>query len=298
MFLRGQVQANGGSAASGVHSGSASASSSGDDSLALWGVLPSSGRSSEPETRENSLPCSTNTVTLMCADCAHEHVVEIGCNRRTCPDCMEKRYYRLRNEYDVLNDHLSNPKILTLTMKHDYDVERLYDRLTTAFSKLRRREVFQSVTGGFYAVEVKPKPNGLWNVHLHAIIDGGYVPKGRLSEEWKDLTGDSYIVDIQSLRNRKAGVSYVLGYCASASKVAEVWDGQPESRRIEYEEAVKHRRMIQTFGSMFGVQKEESGPFQCEECGSTDWINLSTEHAGGQSLLEWSRSRPPPPRSF
>lgn len=183
---------------------------------------------------------------------------------------------------------------MTLTLRNGYDVGQLVDRAISGFGKLRRRQVFNGVRGGFYAVEVVPKSDGLWNVHLHVIIDGPFLPQGVLSREWLDITGDSYIVDIEALRNREAGVVYALGYCSSRDKVAETWAGTSEARKREFERAVKHRRLIQTFGSLHGVRRLER-PFECPECGCMEWINLTFEYAEGQSLGDWNRGRKPPP---
>jgi len=156
--------------------------------------------------------------------------------------------------------------------------------------------VFRNVEGGFYSVEVVPKDDGFWNVHIHAIIDAPFLPQSVLSREWRDITGGSYIVDIQALRNREAGVVYCLGYCSDEDKIRETWEDVSESRKREFERAVKHRRLIQTFGHLHGVPKR-STPFECPECGSVNWVNLSFEKVEGLSLAEWDKGRRPPPGS-
>lgn len=245
--------------------------------------------------------CASSVVELMCAECGYVHPVDISCNRRTCPYCANKRFLRLKEEYNHLNDRVKNGLILELGLRFgphvggSRDVGWMVARLIDAFKKLRRRKVFREVRGGFYSIHVKPKEGGFWNVHLHAILDGPYLPQGKLSREWGDITGDSFVVDIQGLRNREAGVVYVLGYCSSRDKVREMWEGISEARKREFEEAVKHRRLIQTFGHLHGVQKRE-WLFECPECGCTDWINLTYDYAEGQSLADWNRGRKPPPQ--
>jgi len=220
--------------------------------------------------------------------------VPLTCGRRTCPHCAHRRYLRLKDEYSHLNRKIRRGRILTLTLKNGLNVAELVDKAISSFKKLRRREIFRNVRGGFYAVEVVPKDAGLWNVHLHVIFDGPFLPQGKLSENWYDITGDSYVVDIQLLRKRNAGVKYVLGYCSDEDKVRDTWGGVPESRKKEFERAVKHRRLVQTFGHLHGVQKRDS-VFECPECGGTNWINLSFEFAEGLSLAEWDKGRRPPP---
>ena len=52
--------------------------------------------------------------------------------------------------------------------------------------------------GGLYAVEAVNKGRG-WHVHLHVLVEGGYVSQRLLAADWQELTGDSCIVDIREV---------------------------------------------------------------------------------------------------
>ncbi|KXB01508.1 hypothetical protein AKJ41_01330 [candidate division MSBL1 archaeon SCGC-AAA259O05] len=112
-------------------------------------------------------------------------------------------------------------------------------------------------------------------------------------------TGDSYVVKISDARFRKNIVYYVLGYTSNKAKIKETWEGVPEWRKKEFEEAVKNRRLIQPFGNFFGIVFEDSEPFECPKCGCTEWIFLGVEHIEREgrkrlTLFEWTEVDPPP----
>ena len=70
--------------------------------------------------------------------------------------------------------------------------------LKEAWKKLRRRAPYKEVwQGGLYTIEVVNKGRG-WHVHLHILVEGGYVSQRLLAADWKELTGD-YIVDIREV---------------------------------------------------------------------------------------------------
>ncbi|KXA96560.1 hypothetical protein AKJ37_04920 [candidate division MSBL1 archaeon SCGC-AAA259I09] len=120
--------------------------------------------------------------------------------------------------------------------------------------------------------------------------------QGKLSEEWKEITGDSFIVDIRSLRNRKRGILYVLGYLSSKTKVEETWEDVPEHKKRKFEEVVEGRRLIQTFGVFHGAIPMDSDPFECLKCGCTEWIFLGVEYVDRKRMTLWDwveKSHPP-----
>ncbi|KXA93510.1 hypothetical protein AKJ64_00480 [candidate division MSBL1 archaeon SCGC-AAA259E17] len=248
---------------------------------------------------EEDIPdCADSVVWLMCDECGYTHAVPITCGRRTCPDCAFRRFLRLKDRYRNFFSELKNPKHLTLTFRRSWNLESLVERAFDCFRKLRRRKILEGVRGGFYSVEVKPPNEQGWYVHIHVILDGLYMLQGVLSDEWKDITGDSFYVDIRSVRNRKAGVFYLLGYVSSKTKVEKTWEGVPEHVKRQYEDVVEGRRLIQTFGVFYGGIPEDTVTFECPKCGCTEWIFLWVEHVreGRVTLFDWMEEDPPPGR--
>ncbi|KXB03022.1 hypothetical protein AKJ47_01160 [candidate division MSBL1 archaeon SCGC-AAA261G05] len=202
----------------------------------------------------------------------------------------------MKGRYQELFNELVNPKLLTLTLRRSWDLDGLIERAIDGFRRLRRRKILEKALGGLYSVEVKPPTELGWYVHIHVVIDGLFMLQGKLSEEWRDITGDSFIVDIRDLRRRKAGVFYVLGYISSKTKVEETWEGVPKWRKREFEEAVRHRRLIQAFGYFFGTVCASSDSFECPKCGCTEWIFLGVECVSRKkvTLLDWVENVDPP----
>lgn len=223
---------------------------------------------------EDGLPelpaCADHWWNLVCNHDATVVTVPNRCRRRTCPDCAHKRYLRLMQEYEPLLHKVQNPKLLTVTLRRGDDLELLVDRLVQGFKNLRRRDVMAPVRGGFYAIEVVPKPDGEWHVHLHALIDAPFIEQEDISDEWRDITGDSYVVDIRKLANQEAGVRYVLGYTTKREKIERDWCDESEDRKKEFEDAIKGRRFLQPWGSLYGVDRCEHS-LTCPTCQKSTW---------------------------
>lgn len=254
--------------------------------------------------------------TLYCAHCGAEIRVHVTCGDRTCPDCRKSESKRLRREYLPKVRLVDQTKLalITLTLRMDLgrhdDLRRRLDRIRTAWRKLVRQKPMRVVAGGLYTIEVKWTERQAWNVHIHALVEvEGIVrpfrierngrpgwaadlegPAGRLSPQalsdaWRKLTGDSYIVDITPVRtwvkggqNRggaRGALAYVLKYITKAG----CWPGQ--WARDEYDRAVKGHRLINTFGTWTPHSRAyrfaELGQLErpsvaCKVCGASVWI--------------------------
>lgn len=121
--------------------------------------------------------------------------------------------------------------LLTLTVKSTPDLRAGLELIRDSFLSFRRRALRYwsnpkrhpfseacKIAGGVVALEVKrskQKPGSLWHPHLHAIVIlDDYVDQKRLSEEWREITGGSFIVDIRRIRGEDviAGVREALKY--------------------------------------------------------------------------------------
>lgn len=208
---------------------------------------------------EEDLPgCADSVVWLMCDECGYVHPVPITCGRRTCPDCAYRRFLKLKKRYEDLFKELANPKLLTLTLRRSWDLKGLVDRAIDGFRKLRHRKILKGIRGGLYSIEVKPPTDEGWYVHVYVVVDCLFILQGKLSEEWKDITGDSFIVDIRNLRKSKRGILYVLGYLSSKTKVEETWEDVSECKKKEFEKMVKHRRLIQIPSQSMPLRSNEN----------------------------------------
>ena len=140
-------------------------------------------------------------------------------------------------------------RFLTLTMKATSDplVDQL-EKLTKCFAKLRaRKEIKDRVSGGIYFIEVtRNADTNLWHPHIHAIVQGSYIPVEVIKKLWLAITTDSYIVHITLLRDAREAAYYVCKYSAKSLSVT-VWSDQ--EAYAEAVSALHGKRLLQPFGT-------------------------------------------------
>lgn len=193
-----------------------------------------------------------------------------SCRDRFCVPCAAERSRNLAaNVLDALD--LEPARFLTLTLKtNDGPLATQIDRLYSCFSVLRKRHLWRSrVTGGCAFTEVKwSRKTDAWNVHVHCIIHGAFLPKWELSKAWHEITGDSMIVDLRVIRDRGHITRYVTKY---ASKP---FDNTFVNRQPLFDEVIRAmhgRRLCFTFGTWRGIRLTELPV-------PGDWVNLGSFH--------------------
>lgn len=270
---------------------------------------------------------------LYCANCGNEIRVPVSCGDRTCPDCRQVQFLRLRRRYlpKVAGCEIGRLALVTLTLRlgpDDQELAAKLQRIRRAWSKLVRLAAWRPVDGGLAVIEAKWSSRfaGVWNVHIHALCEVGQVvrpfrywsagqggagfggrvwkrqrqrrlgadllgagrvlsPQG-LSDTWRRLTGDSYIVDIQPVRKLSQGrggargaVCYILkyltkdmGFPSTAARAA--YNEAMTIRRVEASGRVirSGRRIVMTFGTWHSTSKRyrfsrtRPAPAACREC--------------------------------
>ncbi len=193
-----------------------------------------------------------------------------SCRDRFCLPCSIDRSRCLAT--NVLKALGKRPaRFVTLTIRQtDAHLRDVLDKLYTCFAKLRTRSFWkQRVKGGCAFIEVKySEANDGWNVHLHAIVHGQFIPKRGLSREWYKLTGDSFIVDIRLVEDEARTGRYVTKYVSKPFNDTFL-------NRSEFLDTVVNcmvgRRLCLTFGDWRGIKLTESP-------NETDWISLGSFH--------------------
>lgn len=193
-----------------------------------------------------------------------------SCRDRFCIPCSIDRSRCLAT--NVLNTLGKRPaRFVTLTLRQtDAHLRDILDRLYDAFRKLRARSFWKKrVKGGCAFIEIKySAANDAWNVHLHAIVHGQFIPKRELSSEWWKITGDSFIVDVRLIENEVKIARYVVKYCSKPCNATFL-------NRKDYLDTVitvmVGRRLCLTFGDWRGIKLTESP-------NETDWISLGSFH--------------------
>lgn len=221
-------------------------------------------------------------LTLLCG-CGYQYVAEINCGNRLCNYCAGKAAWRIRKRYLKLIKNMAQPKLMTLTLPTTRKLTKARIRFIRAsFSKIRRQEYYRiRIRGGIYVIEIK-KSNGLWNVHIHALINSVYIDEERLCRDWCKLTG-AYIADVENAWSTRGGLEYLLKYISKPGR----FNSQDS---VVYRESMKGTRLIQDFGNLFNQSVRPL--FHCPNCGATEWITV--EYMDILKFEAWGGSGLPP----
>ncbi|MGP1681407.1 MAG: protein rep [Giesbergeria sp.] len=169
------------------------------------------------------------------------------CKHRLCPMCGEARSKRLMADAQALVMRMDAPKFVTLTPRStDDELKVRVKHLRDSFARLRRSKMWRMKFGkGISVVEVTHnKKTDQWHPHIHCIVDGTYCDQAKLSEAWKQATGDSMIVHIRAVPVRSDAIRYVSKY---ASKTGD-FNSVPDHKINEFLDALGGLRTHAIFG--------------------------------------------------
>lgn len=253
------------------------------------------------------------------ADCQVEYseaerryrVMACYCHNRHCEPCMKAKSSLITNNLRQILKSRPDARFrfITLTLKHsNAPLRQQIKRLYSCYKSLRRDKAWKaSQKGGAATLEIKWKPDSkMWHPHLHIISEGDYLSTYALSSTWKQITGDSHIVDIRLISKDK-DVAYYVGKYVTKGTNAEVWDDPAVA--AEWVKAVKGVRMCATFGSWRGIKlldKPKDAPGAWKHIASLSSLvtraNAGEEHAlrllivlAETQQYNPNRKRPPKP---
>ena len=175
------------------------------------------------------------------------HIVSNSCRLRWCPLCSRARSSFISASVENWILTFKNPKFLTLTLRHSCDsLESQILRLYGCFRLLRKRKFWKRlvVAGCWFFQIKKSSADNSWHPHLHVCLNSEFIPHGLLSKAWKEITGDSEIVDIRSIYKPSVAAGYVARYSA---RPAELSNLSPKER-AEVLSALHGRRILGKFG--------------------------------------------------
>lgn len=171
-----------------------------------------------------------------------------SCHDRFCPHCSMKRSWIIQQNITAALEP-RRYRFLTLTLKSDREtLNELIEKLHHSFRRLRSTAEFRrAVDGGIYVVELHRRAHpARWHVHLHAVLDGRFLPQATISAAWLRITGDSHIVDIREIRNPRTTARYICKYVAKGFGL----DALEEEEQIkEAITAIKNRKTIGSWGN-------------------------------------------------
>lgn len=175
-------------------------------------------------------------------------VVTAKCHDRFCSPCIVDRQTVIRRNLQTRLEP-GTYRFLTLTLRHHHEPLRpLFNRLHTAFRKLRQSAHWKErVDGGvaIYELTYDPDANG-WHPHLHCILQGRYMDVVLLRRLWLSITGDSTGVDISLIRSKHGAIDYVCKYSTKAMPSGVFRDHNALTEAID---VLSKRRLVLCFGA-------------------------------------------------
>lgn len=214
-----------------------------------------------PAVADKIMDCQTMGRRGECLGCGHVFVRGDSCRHRLCPECGRSRAINLYNIHKKLTGK-SHLKHLILTVESVYDIKGKTKWLRSCFNRLRHRKIFkQSWRGGVYAIEYTYDKNKGWHIHIHALIDGDYIPQPYIAKCWSQITGGKgRIVWIKRAVNSKETLKYIL-------KPSN--DLLDESRALgDFLSETEGSHLVSGFGCYYRVtEKKLNGKIKCPNCG-------------------------------
>lgn len=187
-----------------------------------------------------------------------------------CPLCAIRRGAKLLSRYidrfhDVkaANGQLT-PYLVTFTVKDGDSLQERFKHLQKSIQTYHKRRHRKNSScealkahGAVWSYEVKRgSGSGSWHPHVHAIWLCESPPdQAQLSAEWHSITGDSYIVDVRKI-NTSSDEKTVKGFL-EVFKYAVKFSDQSEEDTWHCHEVLSGRRLIGSFGSLYGIPEPD-----------------------------------------
>lgn len=183
-----------------------------------------------------------------------------------CQLCAIRRGAKSMQAYTPRYDHViaSNarlrPFLVTLTVKNGPDLLERFEHLQKSLQELWHRKrrgrgsVLDGVEAAVWSYEIKlGSGSGLWHPHVHMLCVAESMvleekgDLGPLSDEWKQITGDSFMVNVRAIDNPTGGFFEVFKYALKFS------DMEPCDTYAAYQ-VLKCRRLIGSAGAFRGIE--------------------------------------------
>jgi hypothetical protein len=184
------------------------------------------------------------------------------CKKLFCPDCAAERANRLGNQTEAkIREVMKTTKgrlcFLTLTMKNAATLDGGLVKLKKSFAQFKRKKVFKERIKGYFGgfeYTFNPKTND-FHIHLHLIVlRGKFWNQSDISDTWREVTGDSFIVDIREIKDIRKGVKEVAKYIVKSTDLMKM----PDEKIREVVEMKKGTRMFVSGGCFYNVKLDDA----------------------------------------
>lgn len=153
------------------------------------------------------------------------------------------------------------PYLVTLTVKDGSDLDERFKHLHKSQRSLWMRKnrgrgsVLDGVAGAVWSYEVKRgQGSGVWHPHLHMIALSESMPdQVQLSNEWHNITGDSFVVDVRPISQEDPASGFVEVF-----KYAVKFSEQEPADTVHAWSTLAGKRLIGSAGLFRGVDVPES----------------------------------------
>jgi hypothetical protein len=191
------------------------------------------------------------------------HAAQFCKKHLLCPLCAIRRgakalaAYLERWEAIRLQRPTLRPFLVTLTVKDGPDLAERFRHLHKAQHELWKRKhrgrgcALDGVEGAVWSYEIKRgQGSGLWHPHLHMIALAETEPDAeRLSREWHQITGDSFIVDVRPISQEDPVSGFIEVF-----KYAVKFSDQEPSDTVHAWEILRGKRLLASSGCFRGVE--------------------------------------------
>jgi hypothetical protein len=257
---------------------------------------------------------STCKKHLLCALCAIRRAAK-------CIALYSEKISQVKGDKDF------DEVMITFTIRNGEDLQERFDHLLGSMKKLLQKRndsqkinatthtEMMHVSGAVYSYEVTFSKEKGFHPHCHMIA---LVPPGRFKystqkikgksvevpqvlkdgivEDWKKITGDSFIVDVRKIENsempeqgqdiqgtRLEALVEVFKYALKMNRIDK--DSPAESQeniriQVEAYEILRGRRMIGSFGSLWGVKIPSNNNDEPLQDSEIPYIDLVYQYSG------------------
>lgn len=244
---------------------------------------------------------TVDRLRLRAADFCKKHLL--------CPLCAIRRGAKYLKAYmdklaQVQQENLGlKAYMVTLTVVDGADLSERFKHLRNAMQAMtaaRRRHLsapsrnrhieFAKALGGVHSIEAKRgSGSGLWHPHAHMVWLCHEAPdQAKLGREWREFTGDSYIVDVRPFHDQ----ADLIGGFAEVFKYALKFSDLPLADNWQAFDELSGKRLVDAFGLLRGV--EVSDDLADELLDDLPFIDLFYQWLGaaGYSLQKTANSLP------
>lgn len=220
------------------------------------------------------------------------------CRDRLCPTCSACRSREVAERVNHLVSKAPQLRLLTLTLRSTSSpLQQQLDHLTSSFRRLRQTSTWATYCRASVAtiqITLNQETNQ-WHPHLHALIEGNYMPHPEVKAAWCKATGGSDIVDIRPVHDRATTTTYIARYVASPNDITEY----PLEAIREYADALHCRRTVITTGEWHnvGLPPRDNDP---QEGPSSELLplciiawGLRNDRWEAKALWSWLRAKMP-----